>query len=81
MITYKAIIQYFDVMCERHQQINSFTYGELSLFDLEKFTKYPALHLTPTGTAIDDQTITYGFDVVMFDRYNTSSNKMVNEAT
>lgn len=81
MITYKAIIQYFDVMCERHQQINSFTYGELSLFDLEKFTKYPALHLTPTGTAIDDQTITYGFDVVIFDRYNTSTNKMVNEAT
>ena len=81
MITYKAIIQYFDVMCERHQQINSFTYGELGLFDLEKFTKYPALHLTPTGTAIDDQTITYGFDVVIFDRYNTSTNKMVNEAT
>lgn len=81
MITYKAIIQYFDVMCERHQQINSFTYGEIDLFDKDKFTKYPALHLTPTGTAIDDQTITYGFDVVVFDRYNTDTNKMVNEAS
>ena len=81
MITYKAIIQYFDVMCARHQQINSFTYGEIDLFDKDKFTKYPALHLTPTGTAIDDQTITYGFDVVVFDRYNTNSNKMVNEAS
>ena len=81
MITYKAIIQYFDVMCARHQQINSFTYGEIDLFDKDKFTKYPALHLTPTGTAIDDQTITYGFDVVVFDRYNTNSNKMINEAS
>jgi hypothetical protein len=81
MITYKAIIQYFDVMCARHQQINSFTYGEIDLFDKDKFTKYPALHLTPTGTAIDDQTITYGFDVVVFDRYNTNTNKMMNEAS
>lgn len=81
MITYKAIIQYFDVMCSRHQQINSFTYGEIDLFDKDKFTKYPALHLTPTGTAIDDQTITYGFDVVVFDRYNTNTNKMMNEAS
>jgi len=81
MITYKAIIQYFDVICERHQQINSFTYGELSLFDMDKFTQYPALHLTPTATAIDDQTITYGFDVVVFDRYNVTTNKMKNEAS
>lgn len=81
MITYKAIIQYFDVICERHQQINSFTYGEIDLFDKDKFTTYPALHLTPTATAIDDQTITYGFDVVVFDRYNVSTNKMKNEAS
>ena len=81
MITYKAIIQYFDVIADRHQQIQSFTYGEIDLFDKDKFTEYPALHLTPTGTSIDDQTITYGFDVVVFDRYNVASNKMRNEAT
>jgi len=80
MITYRGIVAYFDSICDRHQQINSFTYGELDLFDKDKFTKYPALHLTPTGTAIDDQTIVYGFDVVVFDRYDVSSNKMRNEA-
>lgn len=81
MITYKGIISYFEAICETHQQINSFTYGEIDLFDKDKFTKYPALHLTPTGTAIDDQTIVYGFDVVVFDRYNVATNKMSNEAT
>ena len=80
MITYRGIVAYFDAICDRHQQINSFTYGELDLFDKDKFTKYPALHLTPTGTAIDDQTIVYGFDVVVFDRYDVASNKMRNEA-
>lgn len=80
MITYKAIIQYFDAISERHQQIESFTYGEVNFFDKDKFTMYPALHLTPTGTAIDDQTIVYGFDVVVFDRYDVASNKMKNEA-
>lgn len=80
MITYRGIIAYFDAICDRHQQINSFTYGEIDLFDKDKFTKYPALHLTPTGTAIDDQTIVYGFDVVVFDRYDVASNKMRNEA-
>ena len=81
MITYKAIIQYFDSIAEQHQQIQSFTYGELNFFDKDKFTKYPALHLTPTGTSIDDQVVVYGFDVVIFDRYNVESNKMRNEAT
>ena len=81
MITYKGIISYFEAICDAHQQINSFTYGEVDLFDKDKFTEYPALHLTPTGTAIDDQTIVYGFDVVVFDRYNVATNKMSNEAT
>ena len=80
MITYKGIVAYFDAICDKHEQIQSFTYGELDLFDKEKFTMYPALHLTPTGTAIDDQTVVYGFDVVVFDRYNVASNKMRNEA-
>lgn len=80
MITYRGIIAYFDAICDRHQQIQSFTYGEIDLFDKDKFTKYPALHLTPTGTSIDNQTIVYGFDVVVFDRYNVASNKMRNEA-
>lgn len=80
MITYKGIVAYFDAICDRHQQIQSFTYGEIDLFDKDKFTMYPALHLTPTGTAIDDQTVVYGFDVVVFDRYNVASNKMRNEA-
>tara|TARA_R110002153_G_scaffold71343_1_gene186836 strand:+ start:82 stop:1278 length:1197 start_codon:yes stop_codon:yes gene_type:complete len=81
MITYKAIIQYFDSIAEQHQQINSFTYGEVNFFDKDKFTDYPALHLTPTGVSIDDQVVVYGFDVIVFDRYNVESNKMRNEAT
>ena len=81
MITYKAIIQYFDSIADQHQQINSFTYGELNFFDKDKFTDYPALHLTPTGVSIDDQVVVYAFDVIVFDRYNVESNKMRNEAT
>lgn len=81
MITYKAILTYFEAITDAHQQINSFTYGEADLYDKDKFTKYPALHLTPTGTAIDDQTIVYGFDVIVYDRYDVASNKMRNEAT
>tara|TARA_R110002050_G_scaffold24659_2_gene65846 strand:+ start:1690 stop:2895 length:1206 start_codon:yes stop_codon:yes gene_type:complete len=81
MITYKAIIQYFDSIADQHQQINSFTYGELNFFDKDKFTEYPALHITPTSTTIDDQVVVYGFDVIIFDRYNIESNKMRNEAT
>ena len=80
MITYKAIIQYFDSIADQHQQINSFTYGELNFFDKDKFTEYPALHITPTATSIDDQVVVYGFDVIIFDRYNIESNKMRNEA-
>ena len=80
MITYKTIIQYFDSIAEQHQQIQSFTYGEVNFFDKDKFTEYPALHLTPTGTTIDDQVVVYGFDVIIFDRYNVESNKMRNEA-
>tara|TARA_R100001244_G_scaffold118367_1_gene88100 strand:+ start:316 stop:1527 length:1212 start_codon:yes stop_codon:yes gene_type:complete len=81
MITYKTIIEYFDVICERHQQIKSFTYGEMDFFDENKFTKYPAVHITPVGTSLDDQVVVYGFDVVVFDRYNVESNKMRNEAS
>ena len=80
MITYKAIIQYFDSIASQHQQIESFTYGEVNFFDKDKFTEYPALHITPTGTSIDDQVLVYGFDVIVFDRYNVESNKMRNEA-
>lgn len=80
MITYRGIITYFEAITDAHQQINSFTYGEADLYDKDKFTKYPALHLTPTGTAIDDQTITYGFDVIVYDRYDVANNKMRNEA-
>lgn len=80
MITYKSIIQYFEGITSSHQQIKSFTYGEISLFDEDKFTLYPALHLTPTATSIADQTITYGFEVAIFDRYDGESNKMENEA-
>lgn len=80
MITYKAIIQYFDSIASQHQQIQSFTYGEVNFFDKDKFTEYPALHITPTGTSIDDQVVVYGFDVIIFDRYNVESNKMRNEA-
>jgi len=81
MITYKAIIQYFDSIADQHQQINSFTYGEINFFDKDKFTEYPALHITPTSTSIDDQVVVYGFDVIVFDRYNIESNKMRNEAS
>ena len=80
MITYKTIIQYFDSIADQHQQINSFSYGEMNFFDKDKFTEYPALHLTPTATSIDDQVVVYGFDVIVFDRYNVESNKMRNEA-
>lgn len=80
MITYKAILEYFSVICERHQHIKQFTYGEPNFFDEDKFNRYPAVHLTPSGTAIDDQVVTYGFDVVVYDRYNVASNKMRNEA-
>tara|TARA_R100001460_G_scaffold14769_3_gene32959 strand:+ start:304 stop:1509 length:1206 start_codon:yes stop_codon:yes gene_type:complete len=80
MITYKTIIQYFDSIADQHQQINSFSYGEMNFFDKDKFTEYPALHLTPTSTSIDDQVVVYGFDVIVFDRYNVESNKMRNEA-
>jgi len=80
MISYRAIITYFEAICDQHQQIQSFTYGERNFVDIDKYTKYPALHLTPTGTAIDEQTVTYGFDVVVFDRYDVANNKMKNEA-
>lgn len=80
MITYNTVIQYFETICNSHQQIQSFTYGEISLMDDDKFNLYPALHLTPTATSISDQTIVYGFEVVIFDRYNSENNKMVNEA-
>ena len=81
MISYKAITKYFESISEQHQQINSFTYGELNFFDKDKFTEYPALHITPTSTTIDDQVIVYGFDLIIFDRYNVESNKMINEAS
>ena len=81
MITYKAIIEYFDVICERHQQINSFTYGKKVFYDKEKFTKYPAVHLSLTGFEVQDQVVVYGFDISVFDRYNHESNEMRNEAT
>tara|TARA_R100000781_G_C4081956_1_gene128001 strand:+ start:2963 stop:4135 length:1173 start_codon:yes stop_codon:yes gene_type:complete len=80
MITYNAIIKYFDAICDQHSQINSFSYGEISLMDEDKFTEYPAVHLTPTSTTIDDQIVTYGFEVVVFDRYDGENNKMENEA-
>lgn len=80
MITYKTIIQYFDSIADQHQQINSFSYGEMNFFDKDKFTEYPALHITPTATSIDEQVVVYGFDVIVFDRYNVETNKMRNEA-
>lgn len=80
MITYNSIIQYFEAITSSHQQIKSFTYGEIDFLDKDKFTQYPALHLTPTSSEIADQTITYGFEVVVFDRYDGDNNKMVNEA-
>ena len=80
MITYNAIIKYFEAICDQHSQINSFSYGEISLMDEDKFTEYPAVHLTPTSTSIDDQIVTYGFEVVVFDRYDGENNKMENEA-
>ena len=79
MITYKSLIQYFDKVCSEHSQINSFTYGEMNFMDDDKFNQYPAVHLSPSVTSIDDQVVVYGCDIIVFDRYDTDEDKMVNE--
>jgi len=80
MISYKTVIEYFSAISERHQQIQSFTYGEKDFIDDDKFTKYPALHVMLNTTAVDEQVVVYGFDVSIYDRYNVDDNRMRNEA-
>lgn len=63
MITFDNIITKFQEFAEDNYFIQSFSYGSPSDADLDKFEKYPLLHVVYTGASYGQGTKTYNLEV------------------
>jgi hypothetical protein len=64
MITYNNIVQRFETFCTDHPMVQTFSHGSPSDVDLEKFERYPLVHLVYTGADYNtERTKTYNLEV------------------
>ena len=64
MITYNNIVQRFETFCADHPMVQTFSHGSPSDVDLDKFERYPLVHLVYTGADYNtERTKTYNLEV------------------
>ena len=72
-MTYEQIITRFEWWADAHPMIRSFTHGNLELADLDKEKDFPAIHIQPLAFPIGVHTLTYRFEVYVFELHREDS--------
>lgn len=82
-MTYKDLIKIFYVFAAQHPMIKNWSWGNLSDYQREDYIqKYPALHIVPTPSLIDNTYTNFNFTILFFDLLNeyvgqeTNSNQL-----
>lgn len=79
MITYNNIINRFEKFAADNQLIHSFTHGSPSGVDLDKFEKYPLMHVVYTGATYESTSKEYSFEVYILDLPADKADKIANQ--
>ena len=67
MKSYIDIVNTFKKICEQHQQVKTFTTGDIFEADLETQDVFTKVHLIETSASINKTTFTFTFDLLVMD--------------
>lgn len=67
MRSYKDIVDTFREICNQHDQITTFTTGDIFEADLETTDVFTKAHLVETGAVINKSSFTFTFDLLIMD--------------
>lgn len=79
MITYNNIIDRFEQFAADNQFIHSFSHGSPSGVDLDKFEKYPTMHVVYTGATYENTSKEYSFEVYILDLPADKADKIADQ--
>jgi hypothetical protein len=72
LVNYKLILQDFREIAEKHLQINSFGYGDITQLTMDvetkKEPKYTRMYVLPADTLLNQNELTYNFQIIIADR-------------
>jgi hypothetical protein len=72
LVTYKQIIEDFEEIADKHLQINSFGFGDITQLTMnietEKEPLYTRMYVIPTDTILNRNELTYNFQIIIADR-------------
>jgi hypothetical protein len=72
LVNYKLILQDFKEIAEKHLQINSFGYGDITQLTMDvetkKEPKYTRMYVLPADTILNQNELTYNFQIIIADR-------------
>mgnify|MGYP003647475878 CR=1 FL=1 len=76
--TYNNVINTLLRIGEYHDQIFTTSVGDIWQIDMEKNTKFPLLHITPTSVNTGDSELIYTFQVFIMDMVSEDENWTLN---
>lgn len=72
LVTYKQIIEDFEEIADKHLQIKSFGFGDITQLTMnietEKEPEYTRMYVIPTDTFLNQNELTYNFQIIIADR-------------
>lgn len=78
--TYNNVINTILRLGEYHDQIFSTSVGDIWQVDMEKDTKFPLMHITPTSVSTGDSELVYNFQVFVMDMVSEKEDWTKNNA-
>jgi len=73
--SYNILINRFKTFAEGHLLLKNFTYGAITLADLQKFGLYPFMHIVPVDVSYETGVKNFSFDVFFADLPREEENK------
>jgi hypothetical protein len=72
LVTYKQVIEDLEEIADKHLQINSFGFGDITQLTMnietEKEPLYTRMYVIPTDTILNRNELTYNFQIIIADR-------------
>jgi hypothetical protein len=72
LVTYKQVIEDFEEIADKHLQINSFGFGDITQLTMnietDKEPLYTRMYVIPTDTILNQNQLTYNFQIIIADR-------------
>lgn len=73
--SYNQLINRFKAFADGHFLLKNFTYGAITLADLQKFGLYPFMHIVPVDVSYESGVKNFSFDVFFADLPREEENK------